>query len=224
MSIQPRPRSIRGRDMRTFRARVVATALGLVLLPQILPAQRAELERRIQRQTLPNGLEVIVVPNRGVPLVTIEADVKNGSFTQSPEFEGLSHLYEHMFFKANKAYPEPDAFLSRDAVGFDRAVGESGVRLSGGQRAFLSLARALVSPAQMLFLDEPTGAMDSQTEKLFVERLSQSLTAAQTLIISTHRSALFGICDRLIVLDSGRIVADGPRDQVIAAAGVSQKP
>ena len=57
--------------------------------------------------TLPNGLEVIVVENRGVPLVTIEADVKNGSFTQGPEFEGLSHLYEHMFFKANASIPEP---------------------------------------------------------------------------------------------------------------------
>ncbi len=116
-----------------------------------------------------------------------------------------------------------DMFLSRDAGGFDRAVGEAGVRLSGGQRAFLTLARAFVSPARMLFLDEPTGAMDSQTEKLFVERLSQSLTSGQTLLISTHRPALFAVCDRLIVLDNGRIVADGPRDQVIAAAGATQK-
>jgi zinc protease len=99
--------------MRRFRARAVATMFGLALLPQILRGQRAELERRILRQTLPNGLEVIVVPNRGVPLVTIEADVKNGSFTQSPEYEGLSHLYEHMFFKANKEYPDPDQFLAR---------------------------------------------------------------------------------------------------------------
>jgi zinc protease len=76
-------------------------------------AQRAELERRIQRQVLPNGLEVIVVENRGVPLVTIEADVRNGSFTQGPQFEGLSHLYEHMFFKANAEYPEPEHFVSR---------------------------------------------------------------------------------------------------------------
>lgn len=116
-----------------------------------------------------------------------------------------------------------DMFLSRDAGGFDRAVGESGVRLSGGQRAFLALARAFVSPARLLFLDEPTGAMDSQTEKLFVDRLSQSLTAGQTLLIATHRPALFALCDRLIVLDNGRIVADGPREQVIAAAGVNQK-
>ncbi len=116
-----------------------------------------------------------------------------------------------------------EQFLSRDAGGFDRAVGEAGTRLSGGQRAFLTLARAFITPSRLLFLDEPTGAMDSQTEKLFVDRLSQSLTPGQTLIISTHRPALFAICNRLIVLDKGRIVADGPRDEVIAAAGVSQK-
>jgi ATP-binding cassette subfamily C protein LapB len=111
-----------------------------------------------------------------------------------------------------------DQFLSQDAGGFDRSVGEAGVRLSGGQRAFLSLARAMVSPSKLLFLDEPTGAMDSQTEKLFVERLSQSLTPDQTLLISTHRPALFAICNRLVVLDRGRVVADGPRDEIISSA------
>ena len=116
-----------------------------------------------------------------------------------------------------------DQFLSQDAGGFDRAVGEAGTRLSGGQRSFLTLARSLVTPARLLYLDEPTGAMDSQTEKLFVERLSQSLTPDQTLLISTHRPALFALCDRLIVLDNGRIVADGPRDQVIASAGGGMK-
>jgi ATP-binding cassette subfamily C protein LapB len=113
-----------------------------------------------------------------------------------------------------------DQFLARDAGGFDRFVGESGNKLSGGQRAFLTLARALVRPAKILFFDEPTGAMDNQTEKLFVERLSQSLTPKQTLIISTHRPALFAICNRLVVLDNGKIVADGPRDQILANAGV----
>jgi zinc protease len=76
-------------------------------------SQRAELEKQIQRMTLPNGLDVIVVENHGVPLVTIEADVKNGSFTQGPQYEGLSHLYEHMFFKANTKYPHPDDFVAR---------------------------------------------------------------------------------------------------------------
>ncbi|MDQ6633131.1 MAG: insulinase family protein, partial [Gemmatimonadota bacterium] len=59
------------------------------------------------------GLEVIVVENHGVPLVTIEANARNGSFTQSPTYEGLSHLYEHMFFKSNATYPQPEQFVAR---------------------------------------------------------------------------------------------------------------
>jgi zinc protease len=62
---------------------------------------------------LPNGLEVIVVENHGVPLATIEIDVKNGSFTQTPAYAGLAHMYEHMFFKANAALPRPDQFIDR---------------------------------------------------------------------------------------------------------------
>ena len=75
--------------------------------------QRAELEKIIRRKVLANGLEVIVVENHGVPLATIEIDVKNGSFTQSPEYEGLAHMYEHMFFKANSKYSEPNQFWDR---------------------------------------------------------------------------------------------------------------
>ena len=114
-----------------------------------------------------------------------------------------------------------DMFLSRDAGGFDRPVGEGGRSLSGGQRAFLALTRALVTPSELLFLDEPTGAMDSQTEKYFVERLSEALTERQTLVIATHRPALFAVCDRLIVLDKGQIVADGPIKDVISASGAA---
>ena len=54
-----------------------------------------------------------MVENHGVPLVTIEADVKNGSFTQPPEYAGLAHMYEHMFFRANSAYSQPEAFVDR---------------------------------------------------------------------------------------------------------------
>ncbi len=112
-----------------------------------------------------------------------------------------------------------DEFLSRDAGGFDRSVGEDGSRLSGGQRSFLALTRALVEPCELLFLDEPTGAMDSQTERLFVDRLSAAMSPNQTLVIATHRPALFAVCDRLIVLDKGRVAADGPVKEVLAAAG-----
>jgi len=84
--------------------------IALVLAPVHAWGQRAELEKIIQRRVLPNGLEVIVVENHGVPLATIEIDVKNGSFTQTPEYEGLAHMYEHMFFKADQKYPEPNQF------------------------------------------------------------------------------------------------------------------
>ncbi|MEP3051005.1 MAG: type I secretion system permease/ATPase [Erythrobacter sp.] len=114
-----------------------------------------------------------------------------------------------------------DRFLARDNGGFERPVGEGGSRLSGGQRAFMSLTRALVTPCELLFLDEPTGAMDSQTEKMFTERLGASLTPEQTLVISTHRPALFSLCDRLIVLSNGKIAADGPIKDVLASAGSS---
>lgn len=95
----------------TLRMTVVVV-LMIALVP-VLHAQRAELEKRIRRETLPNGLEVIVVENHGVPLTTVEADAKNGSFTQSATYEGLSHLYEHMFFKSNSLYTQPEAFVNR---------------------------------------------------------------------------------------------------------------
>ena len=91
-------------------------ALVIAPWPALLHAQRSELERFIQRRVLPNGLEVIVVENHGVPLVTLEAVVKNGAFTQTPQYEGLAHLYEHMFFKANDDFPDPDGVMTRAAM------------------------------------------------------------------------------------------------------------
>jgi zinc protease len=67
----------------------------------------------VQTRVLDNGLRVVVHENPVVPLVTIEIDVKNGAYTQSPEYEGLAHLYEHMFFKANQAIPNQERWLER---------------------------------------------------------------------------------------------------------------
>jgi zinc protease len=82
----------------------------LVLLPLAsLPAQKYN----IYHTELENGLDVIVVENPSVPLTTVEIDVRNGAYTEPPEFDGLSHLYEHMFFKANEAIPDQETFLER---------------------------------------------------------------------------------------------------------------
>ncbi|OBV10195.1 ATP-binding cassette, subfamily C [Erythrobacter dokdonensis DSW-74] len=108
-----------------------------------------------------------------------------------------------------------DGYLTRDAAGFDREVGEQGRTLSGGQRAFLALSRAFMSPFELLYLDEPSGAMDSHTEALLVEKLRSALSKNQTLLVATHRPAMFDICDRIIVLNEGRIVADGPKVDIL---------
>lgn len=112
-----------------------------------------------------------------------------------------------------------DAYLARDAAGFDREVGEQGRQLSGGQRAFLALSRAFMTPFELLFLDEPSGAMDANTEKLLVDRLRQAIAPRQTLVVATHRPALFELCDRIIVMNNGRIVADGPKADILKNLG-----
>jgi zinc protease len=97
---------------------LTALLLGAVpaLTSRALAAQsRAELDKVLRRKVLANGLEIIVVENHGVPIATLEIDVRNGAFTQSPEYAGLAHMYEHMFFKANKDLPEPDMFTDRAA-------------------------------------------------------------------------------------------------------------
>jgi len=93
--------------------RLLLGVLALAASAAPAGAQRELLNKTIQRRVLPNGLEVIVVENHGVPLATVEIDVKNGAFTQSPEYEGLAHMFEHMFFKGNREYPHPSLFLDR---------------------------------------------------------------------------------------------------------------
>ncbi|MDQ6736363.1 MAG: insulinase family protein, partial [Gemmatimonadota bacterium] len=87
----------------------------IVVFPTVVYAQRAELDKIIKRKVLSNGLEVIVVENHGVPLATVEVNVRNGSFTQTPEYAGLAHMYEHMFFRANTEYPQSELYLDRAA-------------------------------------------------------------------------------------------------------------
>lgn len=88
---------------------LIACGVLVYLLPLICYGQKYG----IYSTKLPNGLDVIVVENHIVPLVTVELDVRNGSYTESPEYNGLSHLYEHMFFKANASIPNQERYLER---------------------------------------------------------------------------------------------------------------
>lgn len=107
-------------------------------------------------------------------------------------------------------------FISHHPMGYDAQVGEGGAGLSGGQRQCIALARAMLLKPNVFVCDEPTNAMDVQAEQAFTSHISQ-YAKGKTLILITHRQQLLPIVDRLILLDQGRVLADGPRDKVIEA-------
>jgi ATP-binding cassette subfamily C protein LapB len=107
-------------------------------------------------------------------------------------------------------------FVRRHPLGYDAPVGERGEGLSGGQRQALALARTLLPGAPMLVLDEPTNAMDAGSEERVLKGL-EDYARDKTLIIVTHKPALLRLVNRVIVMEGGRVAADGMRDQVIAA-------
>ena len=107
-------------------------------------------------------------------------------------------------------------FVNRHPDGFDMMIGERGDSLSGGQRQGVAIARAFLMDPPILLLDEPTSAMDFSSEQQFKQRLKES-AAEKTVVIVTHRNSLLDLATRVIVVDDGRVVADGPRDQVIQA-------
>lgn len=105
-------------------------------------------------------------------------------------------------------------FVRANPAGFGAQVGEQGKALSGGQRQAVGLARALVRDPEVLILDEPTSNMDNASEQTVQKRLG-TIMQDKTLILITHRLSMLAIVDRLIVMESGRILLDGPRDQVL---------
>ncbi|ODT06762.1 MAG: Fe3+/spermidine/putrescine ABC transporter ATP-binding protein [Mesorhizobium sp. SCN 65-20] len=110
-----------------------------------------------------------------------------------------------------------DDFVSRHPRGYDMNVGERGTNLSGGQRQSVAIARLLLTKPKIVFLDEPSGSMDLASERQLIKQLKIAFDNKTTLIISTHRYSMLEIVDRLIVVEQGRIVADGPKEKVIQA-------
>ncbi len=107
-------------------------------------------------------------------------------------------------------------FTNKHPAGFDMPVGERGSSLSGGQRQSVAVARAMLLTPPIYILDEPSNSMDNSTEDGFKRRFEQKLDN-QTLILVTHRASFLTLVDRLIVMDGGKIVADGQKEQVLSA-------
>lgn len=105
-------------------------------------------------------------------------------------------------------------FIRTHPQGYSLYVGERGNSLSGGQRQSISIARSLLRNPSILVMDEPTSSMDAQSEALLVQRL-KSVLSGKTLVLITHRPSLLELVDRLVVMDEGHVVADGPKDVIL---------
>jgi len=106
--------------------------------------------------------------------------------------------------------------VNRHPKGFDMPVGERGSGLSGGQRQTIAVARALVHQPNILILDEPTASMDNSSEEQ-IKKVLNEYSKERTMLVVTHKMSLLSLVDRIIVMDAGRVVADGPKDAVLEA-------
>jgi len=114
-----------------------------------------------------------------------------------------------------------EEWLQQHPAGLEMLIEENGRNLSGGQRQSIALARSLVNNPNILLFDEPTNGLDNQAEEQFKQRLQPHLTG-KTLLLITHRASLLSLVQRLIVLDNGKIIADGARDAVLQALSTGQ--
>ncbi|MBT9609895.1 MAG: type I secretion system permease/ATPase [Aquabacterium sp.] len=128
---------------------------------------------------------------------------------------GMQHATDDAILAATETAGLSD-FVKRHPQGFDLPVGERGELLSGGQRQSVGIARAVLHNAPILLLDEPTSAMDFSTEALVTQKM-QAFSQGKTVVLVTHRTSMLSFVDRVIVVDQGKIVADGPRERIMQA-------
>ncbi|WP_353172754.1 type I secretion system permease/ATPase [Acinetobacter rudis] len=112
-------------------------------------------------------------------------------------------------------------FVQEKKEGLDHVILEGGVGFSGGQRQSLLMARLLLRQPNILLLDEPTAALDEMSEKILIDHLKQWL-GHRTLVVATHRRPVLQLVDRIIVINNGKIVMDGPRDQILNQSAPAQ--
>jgi ATP-binding cassette subfamily C protein LapB len=115
------------------------------------------------------------------------------------------------------------SFMGSIANGYDLRLADRGEGLSGGQRQSIALARALAGRPPVLVFDEPTSAMDAQTETALIQRLRDELKG-RTLVLITHRPPLLALVSRILLIERGRVALDGPRDEVLKQITRQQTP
>ena len=150
----------------------------------------------------------------GVGFVLQDTDLFFGKIRDNIAFGKPNATDEEILAAARLAGVEN--FIAGHPLGYDMPIAEGGRSLSGGQKQAIGLARALIRQPKVLFLDEPTAHFDVRSEAEFLERLKEIAAGRMTIMISTHRLSLLSFVDRILLFERGKLVADGPRDKVIA--------
>jgi subfamily B ATP-binding cassette protein MsbA len=140
---------------------------------------------------------------------TIAANIAYGSMADAPR-----SAIEHAAAAANAL-----EFINAQPDGFETVVGERGIRLSGGQRQRIAIARAILKDAPILILDEATSALDTESERLIQVALDELMRGRTTIVIA-HRLSTIEHCDRIVVLEGGRVVEQGKHAELLARGGL----
>ncbi|MEE8270335.1 MAG: ATP-binding cassette domain-containing protein, partial [Alphaproteobacteria bacterium] len=184
------------------------TTIGRLLINLYEPDTGAvQIDRVDIRQFHPSDLR------RGVGTVMQDVVLFHGSVRDNIAL-GQPQADDAMVLRAARLAGVDD-FIGSHPQGYNMQVAERGQNLSGGQRQAIALARALLMDPKILMLDEPTSAMDNASEQMFIRRLGAVLNTGRTLLLTTHRMSLLRLVNRLIILEKGMIIADGPRDEVL---------
>jgi ATP-binding cassette subfamily C protein LapB len=151
---------------------------------------------------------------KNVGYLSQDIELLRGTIRENIAYKDL-HVNDDKLLKAAEICGV-DLFVNQLPQGFDTQVGEDGGFLSGGQRQAIALGRAVMLNEPVLILDEPTNSFDNTTESIVKKRLFE-YTRDRTLLLVTHKAPMLELVERLIVIDEGRIVMDGPKEEVLNA-------
>jgi ATP-binding cassette subfamily B multidrug efflux pump len=159
---------------------------------------------------------------KAIAVIPQSTDLMHRSIRDNIAYGNLEASNDQIIDAAKKAFIHDTILGLKDShgnTGYDALVGERGVKLSGGQRQRIAIARAFLKNAPIILLDEATSALDSESEKLIQESLVE-LFKNRTVIVIAHRLSTISHLDRIVVLDQGRIVEDGPHADLVQAGAL----